>query len=298
MIRLPPLTSLRAFEAAARRLSFKEAADELGLTPTAISHQVRLLEEHCGKRLFRRRPRPLALTDAGARLFPAIQRGFQTFAAALSSLDAKADLRPLRITTTNAFASRWLVPRLKLWRKTHKEGALTIIGADRLVRLDADEADLAIRYTRSAPRGASQKIFRDRFYPICNPKLLAAREPIRNPGDLMGLPLIHFDWFAKDQSAPNWARWQEMATATDPRAHDLGNVALSFREESHAIDAVLAGDGVAILSDIVVADDLAAGNLVKVLDLALPGYGFYPVYAPDHPRRAVIETFVKWLGQC
>jgi LysR family transcriptional regulator, glycine cleavage system transcriptional activator len=89
-----------------------------------------------------------------------------------------------------------------------------------------------------------------------------------------------------------------MATATHPRAHDLGDVALSFREESHAIDAVLAGDGVAILSDIVVADDLAAGNLVKVLDLALPGYGFYPVYAPDHPRRAVIETFVKWLGQC
>jgi LysR family glycine cleavage system transcriptional activator len=133
MTRLPPLTTLRAFEAAARRLSFKEAADELGLTPTAISHQVRLLEEHCGKELFRRRPRPLALTDAGARLFPAIRSGFQIFSAALSSLDAKADTRPLRVTTTNAFASRWLVPRLKLWRKVHKEVALTIIGADRLV---------------------------------------------------------------------------------------------------------------------------------------------------------------------
>jgi LysR family glycine cleavage system transcriptional activator len=291
------LATLRAFEAAARRLSFKEAADELGLTPTAISHQIRLLEEHCSKKLFRRRPRPLALTDAGERLFPAIRSGFQTFAAALSSLDAKADARPLRVTTTNVFASRWLVPRLKLWRKVHKEVALTIIGADRVVRLDADEADLAVRYARSAPRGASQEIFRDRFYPICNPKLLAAREPIRNPGDLAGLPLIHFDWFAKDKSAPNWARWQEMATATDSRAQDLGDIALSFREESHAIDAVLAGDGVAILSDIVVADDLAAGNLVKVLDLALPGYGFYPVYSPDHPRRAVIETFVNWLRQ-
>jgi LysR family glycine cleavage system transcriptional activator len=297
MPRLPPLATLRAFEAAARRLSFKEAAVELGLTPTAISHQVRLLEEHCGKKLFRRRPRPLALTDAGARLFPAIQRGFETFAAALSSLDARVDVRPLRITTTNAFASRWLVPRLKLWRKQHGDVALSIIGADRVVRLDADEADLAIRYARSAPRGASGEIFRDRFYPICNPKLLAGRAPIRSAGDLAGLPLIHFDWFAKDQSAPSWARWQEMASATDPRAHDSGNVALSFREESHAIDAALSGDGIAILSDIVVADDLAAGKLVKVLDLALPGYGFYPVYSPDHPRRAVIKTFVDWLGQ-
>ncbi len=297
MKRLPPLATLRAFEAAARRLSFKEAADELGLTPTAISHQVRLLEEHCGKRLFHRRPRPLALTDAGAKLFPAIRSGFETFGAALSSLDAKAEARPLHVTTTNAFASRWLVPRLKLWRKAHEDVALSIIGTDRVVRLDADEADLAIRYARSAPRHASREIFRDRFYPICNPRLLAGRVPIRSAGDLAGLPLIHFDWFAKEESAPNWTRWQEMASAADPRAHDLGSAALSFREESHAIDAVLAGDGIAILSDVVVADDLAAGNLVKVLDLALPGYGFYPVYSPDHPRRAAIETFVKWLGQ-
>ena len=294
---LPPLATLRAFEAAARRLSFKEAADELGVTPTAISHQIRLLEEYCGKRLFRRRPRPLALTDAGARLFPSIRSGFQTLAAALSSLDAKADTQPLRVTTTNAFASRWLVPRLKLWRTAHEDVALSIIGADRVVRLDADEADLAIRYARSAPRNASREIFRDRFYPIGNPKLLAGRVPIRSAGDLAGLPLIHFDWFANDQSAPNWAQWQEMASATDPRAHDLGSAALSFREESHAIDAALAGDGIAILSDVVVADDLAAGNLVKVLDLALPGYGFYPVYSSDHPRRAAIEMFVDWLGQ-
>jgi LysR family glycine cleavage system transcriptional activator len=297
MKRLPPLATLRAFEAAARRLSFKEAADELGLTPTAISHQIRLLEEHCGKKLFRRRPRPLALTDAGERLFPAIRSGFQTFAAALSSLDAEADARPLRVTTTNAFASRWLVPRLKLWRRAHEDVALSIIGADRVMRLDADEADLAIRYARSAPRGASREVFRDRFYPICKPTLLAGRAPIRSARDLAALPRIHFDWFAKDQSAPTWARWQEMASSTDPRAHDLGGVALSFREELHAIDAVLAGDGIAILSDVVVADDLAAGILVKALDLALPGYGFYPVYSSDHPRRLVIETFVIWLGQ-
>ncbi|HUN98975.1 MAG TPA: LysR family transcriptional regulator, partial [Bradyrhizobium sp.] len=139
MRRLPPLGTLRAFEAAARHLSFKEAAKELGLTPTAISHQVRLLEEYCGKTLFRRRPRPLALSDAGASLFPAIRDGFDVFASALASLaGGEAGEKPLRITTTSAFASRWLVPRLNRWREKHADVTLSIIGVDRVVKLDAD----------------------------------------------------------------------------------------------------------------------------------------------------------------
>jgi DNA-binding transcriptional LysR family regulator len=150
--RLPPLGALRAFEAAARHLSFKEAADELGLTPTAISHQVRLLEDYCGEKLFRRRPRPLALSVAGARLFPPIREGFDVFASALSSLRTEADAKPLRVTTTGAFASRWLVPRLSLWREAHAHIALSIIGVDRVVQLETDEADLAIRYARSRCR--------------------------------------------------------------------------------------------------------------------------------------------------
>src|SRR5689334_6255937 len=170
MRRLPPLGALRAFEAAARHLSFKEAADELGLTPTAISHQVRLLEEHCGEKLFRRRPRPLALSEAGAKLFPAICAGFDGFASALSSLSAAAQPKPLRVTTTSAFASRWLVPRLSSWRAAHGDVPLSIIGVDHVMRLEAGEADLAIRYARTAPQDASHEIFRDRFYPVCTPK--------------------------------------------------------------------------------------------------------------------------------
>lgn len=296
MRRLPPLGALRAFEAAARHLSFKEAADELGLTPTAISHQVRLLEGYCGEKLFRRRPRPLALSDAGARLFPAVRDGFDVLAAALSSLHPKADARPLRVTTTSAFASRWLIPRLSLWRDAHEEVVLSIIGADRVIKLETAEADVAIRYARSAPTGASREIFRDRFFPVCNPKLLAGRPPIRRVADLADYPLIHFDWFANDRSAPNWKRWFEMASPADTGTQQRGHIALSFREELHAIEAVLAGQGVALCSDIVVADDLASGTLVRVLDLALPGYGFYPIYAPDHPRRAIIDMFVEWIS--
>jgi LysR family glycine cleavage system transcriptional activator len=294
--RLPPLGTLRAFEAAARHLSFKEAARELGLTPTAISHQIRLLEEYCGETLFRRRPRPLALSDAGARLFPAIRDGFDAFASALASLPGQAEAKPLRVTTTSAFASRWLVPRLGLWRQMHTDVALSIIGVDRVVRLDADEADLAIRYARSAPHGASREIFRDQFYPVCSPKLLAKGPEIREARDFAGYPLIHFDWFANDPTAPNWKRWFEVASVSNPGAQQGCQIALSFREELHAIEAVLAGQGIALCSDVIVADDLASGGLVKAFDLALPGYGFYPVYGPNHPRRATIEVFVQWFS--
>lgn len=291
--RLPPLGTLRAFEAAARHLSFKEAAGELGLTPTAISHQVRLLEDYCGERLFRRRPRPLALSEAGARLFPAIRDGFDGFASALSSFTGKAE--SLRVTTTSAFASRWLVPRLGLWRAMHPGVALSIIGVDRVVKLDAGEADLAIRYARAAPPGPSHEIFRDRFFPVCSPKLLAKGAPVRSAADLQRYPLIHFDWFASDPTAPNWERW--FATAPgDERARRESPIALSFREELHAIEAVLAGQGIALCSDVIVADDLASGALVRAVDVALPGYGFYPVYLPNHPHRATIETFVQWIS--
>jgi LysR family transcriptional regulator, glycine cleavage system transcriptional activator len=297
MRRLPPLGTLRAFEAAARHLSFKEAAHELGLTPTAISHQIRLLEDYCGERLFRRRPRPLALSDAGARLFPAIRDGFDAFASALPSLPADTETRPLRVTTTSAFASRWLVPRLGLWREAHADIPLSIIGVDRMVRLDADEADLAVRYARSAPHGALHEIFRDQFYPVCSPKLLARGPMICRASDLVEYPLIHFDWFANDPTAPNWERWFKMASVSDPRARQGSQIALSFREELHAIEAVLAGQGIALCSDIVVADDLASGTLVKVLaDFALPGYGYYPAYASNHSRRATIDVFVQWLS--
>jgi len=294
--RLPPLGTLRAFEAAARHLSFKEAAKELGLTPTAISHQVRLLEEYCGEKLFRRRPRPLALSDAGTRLFPLIRDGFDGFVAALSSFASPAEAKPLRVTTTSAFASRWLVPRINLWREAHPDIPLSIIGVDRVVNLEVGEADLAIRYTRSAPRDASSEILRDQFYPVCSPKLLAKGPPIRRPFDIGAYPLIHFDWFANDATAPNWTRWFEFASADDPRARQECQIALSFREELHAIEAVVAGQGIALCGDVVVADDLASGALVKALDLALPGYGFYPVYARNHPRRAIIEVFVHWIS--
>jgi len=188
MRRLPPLSALRAFEAAARRLSFKDAADELGLTPTAISHHVRLLEDHCGVKLFRRRPRPLALTPAGEKLLPGLRSGFDAFAAALSSIGGSENGAPLRITSTNAFASRWLAPRLGGWRASHPDVPLSVIGTDRIV--GPDEADLAIRYARAPPPRSERELFRDRHYPVCSPGLLAGGGPVASPSNLARYPLI------------------------------------------------------------------------------------------------------------
>ncbi len=129
--RLPSLTALRAFEAAARRGSFQAAAAELAVTPTAISHQIRELETACGTALFQRRPRPVSLTPAGARLYPVLQASFDAVEAGVAALREAEERRPLRVTTTNAFAHRWLVPRLPLWRAAHRGRALEVIGTTR-----------------------------------------------------------------------------------------------------------------------------------------------------------------------
>src|ERR1700704_4178559 len=147
MRKLPPLRALHAFEAAARHLSFGAAAKEVGVTPTAISHQIRQLEEACGVKLFQRRPRPLLLTSAGARLYPALRNGFDALAAAMTLL-AQADApTPLRVTSPNAFASKWLVPRLPKWREENPV-ALEIIGTDAVLDVRAGATDVAIRYAR------------------------------------------------------------------------------------------------------------------------------------------------------
>jgi LysR family glycine cleavage system transcriptional activator len=279
-------------------MSFREAATELGVTPTAISHQIRLLEDICGQALFRRRPRPLALTGAGERLFPVIRNGFDAFAAAIASASPGVGQRPLRVTCPNAFASRWLVPRLPKWREEQPTIPLEIIGTDAVLDLRAGNADVAIRYARRMPLDlAAQEIFRDTFFPVCSPELLAkATRYIERAADLLHYPLIHFDWMNRDHEAPTWSRWLAAARSVDPGIKDTNKAwDLSFREELHAIDAVAAGQGIAICSDVVVSRELKSGALVKAHALSLPGYGFYLVSVPNHPQRSNIEVFSAWM---
>ena len=293
---LPPLTELRAFEAAARHLSFKMAAAELGVTPTAISHQVKLLERHCGRQLFRRRPRPLALIWAGEQLFPVVRDGFETFAEALSTVREGASSERLRITATNAFAARWLLPRLPRWREAYPRLKLDIVGTDAVLDLKTSEADLAIRYARVPPTaGPCVELVRDMFHVVGSRALVGALSKSLSPTELARYPLIEAEWPPTDAEAPNWHRWEAVARSRHksvPRLAELAN--LSFREELHAIEAAIAGQGIAICSDVLVGAELASGALVRLSPITLPGYGFYIVYRASHPRLTSIKSFTAW----
>jgi LysR family glycine cleavage system transcriptional activator len=293
------MVELRAFEAAARHLSFKKAAAELGVTPTAISHQIRMLEGCCGHALFRRRPRPLSLTESGAKLFPIIRDGLETFATAIAAIRRDGDKQVLRVTTTNAFASRWLVPRLPRWSREHQETPLEVIGTDSVIDLQAGDADVAIRYAtnRKAPKsGIAEEFFTDCFWPVCNPQFLLPEGRLRRVADLRGHCLIHSYWSPSDLDPPTWQRWFALAGRKwrdVPEFKDMQH--LSFREELHAIEAVIAGQGFGLFSDGLVAHELASGKLVKAFDVPLPGYSFYVVRRADHPREKIIRKFSGWL---
>lgn len=296
MRNLPPLTELRAFEAAARHTSFKLAAAELGVTPTAISHQIKLLERHCGQPLFRRRPRPLALTWAGEQLFPVIRDGLESFGEVLSTVRAGSASGRLRITATNAFAARWLVPRLPRWREAHPGLKLDIVGTDAVLDLKAGEADIAIRYAVKPPvDGVATELCRDTFHVIASPKLIGTARRDLSPAELARLPLIEAEWPPSDPVAPNWQRWQRAARTRQKTVPDLAALAsLSFREELHAIEAAVDGQGVAICSDVLIAPELASGALVPISRITLPGYGFYIVHRDSHPKLASIRAFAIW----
>lgn len=298
MEKLPPLIELRAFDAAARHLSFKKAAAELGVTPTAISHQIRLLEHYCGRTLFRRRPRPLSLTDAGASLFPAIRGGLDAFAVAIAAVKRDRDLQPLRVTTTNAFASRWLVPRLPAWAKLHPEAPLDVIGTDSVLDLRTGDGDVAIRYatSRMVPTdGVAEEFLSDTFWPVCSPRFLTSGH-LKRPLDLKEHVLVHSYWGPGDRDPPTWQKWLSLARRKwrqVPAFKDMQH--LSFREELHAIEAVIAGQGIGIFSDRFVVQELAAGTLVRAFALSLPGYKFYVVRRAGHPREKTIKAFSTWI---
>jgi LysR family glycine cleavage system transcriptional activator len=299
MRKLPPLGSLRAFEAAARRLSFQEAATELTVTPTAISHQIKLLEQYCGQALFQRRPRPVEMSEAGAVLYPAVRDGLDAIAEAILAIQQTKAQSVLRLTTTNAFASKWLIPRLAEWRRAQPDIVLEVIGTDAVLDLRKSEADLAIRYMPAPPADfVSHQLFRDTFVAVCHPDLLPSGEPLRALSDLSGHTLIHCHWTSSNPTAPTWRRFLQAAEEHYKETLNLKKAEhLHFQEELHAIDAASNGQGIVVISDILVARELADEILVKALGFSLPGYGFYLTFMQDHLHESMIEAFVSWAEQ-
>lgn len=297
MRNLPPLIQLRAFEASARHLSFKQAADELCVSPSAVSHQIKMLEDFCRCQLFRRRPRPIALTRSGELLFQVVKNGLDDFASIMTSIQGNQAPVNLRLTTTSLFAAKWLAPRLADLGNVFPSLSLDVIATDLVVDLQ-DEADLAIRYMNapgSASEIISQELVRDKFIVVCHPGLLPGGEKFRSPAELSRCKLVHTHWYPEDLTAPTWQRWSELAARHYGEAMDIEQShSLQFHEDIQAIDAVLNGVGLLIVSDFLVAQELEDGNLVKAIDFSLPGYGFYLCYRGDHPHRPIFESFEMW----
>lgn len=231
-------------------------------------------------------------------MFPAIRSGLHSFEGAILAVRRLSEELPLRVTATNAFASRWLVPRLPQWRKLRASVPLEVIGTDSVLDLGAGDSDVAIRYATSRagnPAGVAEVLLTDTFWPVYNPELLSPAR-LKRPADLAKYQLIHAYWAPGDRDPPTWRRWLNAARRKWPDAPDYKDMQhLSFREESHAIEAVVGGQGVGLFSDALVARELAAGTLVRAFDLSMPGYRFYVVRRPDHPREKQIRAFASWL---
>jgi LysR family glycine cleavage system transcriptional activator len=288
MRRLPPLGALRAFEAAARRESFKEAAAELGVTPTAISHQVRQLEAGLGVALFMRRPRRVVLTAEGRQLYPPLCLALDAIADAVEAVRGRPDRRVATLSATVAFTAKLLVPRAAGFRALHPGWDLRLHASDDAVDLQAGEADAAIRYGLGPYPGlVAVPLLTDSFAPVCSP-----HAGLREAKDLPGATLIHFEWGVTPTKAsvPTWRLWAERAgIRLDAEA------GITFNDESSAIQAAIAGQGMALLSLALVAAEIASGALIQPFGPVLEGLRYdlvYPSGAETRPPVAVLRDWV------
>lgn len=281
--RLPSLSALRAFEAAARHQSAKLAAGELSVTPTAISHQLRQLEASLGVSLFVRKPRRLELTAAGRELRAVLQSAFDSIEDAVSRLRAAPLRQAVTLSTTPAVAVRWLLPWVCMLRDHHPQLDLRLHATHETVPMDGVTADMGIRYGDGHwPGLVAEKLFENVFVPTCSPQL-----GLREPTDLIGQTLIHFEPQQVTRFPMGWAEWQRLAQVTGLET----GAGLRFSDETHAISAALDGQGVALMSRHLIADELERGRLVQPFGPDLDGKPFYLVYPEsrrdDPPIRAV-----------
>ncbi|WP_017917340.1 LysR substrate-binding domain-containing protein [Xanthomonas sacchari] len=286
-LRLPPLSALRAFEAAARLRSFKKAAEELCVTPTAISHRIRVLENELGHPLFLRKVRAVELTADGHALLGGVGGGFQMIATAIEQV--RRPRRPsVTLSTTPAFASKWLVPRLSAFQAAHPDIDLHVHASDTPVDLYAGIADLAIRYGHGHHPEAIARLLRaDRFAPVASPSLLKTLGK-----DASRWPRIHFDWHRPLPVDLTWSAWARQA------GHDPVNLASGTRysEESHAIQATVAGQGVALLSLLLVEEELRMGLLCLVSEPMLEGMAYYVLTPIGRPAQEATSRVQDWLA--
>jgi len=305
--RLPPLNALRAFEAAARHLSVKKAAIELNVTPAAVSHQIRMLEDYLGVQLFHRYNRALELTDAARAAMPKLREGFDALIQAVERLRSHVSGGVLTVSAAPSFAARWLMPRLHRFIAAHPEVDVRVSARMRRVSVDGkgdvaeratveawlDDSDIAVLYGRGNYPGMWVKKLLDlTLTPICSPQLLEGEHALRSPADLVHHMLLHDDTGDLYDNEPFWDVWLKAAQASGVDSHrgpHFSHAVLAFEA---AMDAV----GVVATMPILAAEDIAAGRLVTPFELHVPlASAYYLVCQDTASTRPAVTLFRDWL---
>jgi LysR family glycine cleavage system transcriptional activator len=285
--RLPSLNAMRAFEAAARHLSFTRAAAELNVTQAAVSHQIKALEDDLGMPVFERRNRALLLTIAGQELYPAVNEALDIMASAVDRLHRHDQAGPLTVTTMDSFAATWLVPRLGRFRQAHPDIDVLIMTSDDSVDFSRVNVDMALRYGHGDWPGMSvERLMTEEVFPVCAPGLLQSGPPLRRPADLKHFTLLH------DDMRIDWRMWLMAAGEAGIDA----SKGPGYQHSNLVIQAAEQGDGIALARSVLVEGALAAGRLVKAFEFALPvEYAYYVVCPPANLNRPKVKAFRAWL---
>jgi LysR family glycine cleavage system transcriptional activator len=267
---MPALNALRAFEAIARHLSFARAAEELHVTPAALSHQIRGLEQEVGVALFHRRTRAIALTEAGKLIYPGIHAGFASLRNAVGQIERARLHNVLVISATPGVVAKWLMPRLWRFLHTHPDIDARVSASLKLADFAAEGVDVAIRLSKGIPADLhGEKLFDDAMLPVCAPRLV--EQGLRSASDLPRFPLIHYDFATSMYAPPVWADW-------------------------FAVAGLVAGAGVALSHKLIASDDVHSGRLVTPFGPELPlRSGYYFACPKGYETRPMVRAFRDWL---
>lgn len=289
MDRLPPLTALRAFDAAARHLSFAKAAAELNVTPAALSFQIKSLEEHLGHPLFRRLNRAVALTEAGEALAPGARDGFETLLTAWRAARRSVDTSTLTVTAGPAVTAKWLAPRLFKFVEAHPEIELRFSASFRLMDFNLDDIDVALRFGYPDDDGLfSVPLMHEWATPMMTPEFA---EQVKKPEDLLKIPLLHQVDTKFLKPGIDWPDWFRMAGVDAPDDHGS-----RFSQADHAIDAALAGGGALMGRFTLAAKALKEGRLVMPFDLSLTTEAHYRFVCPlGTESRPHVRALMDWI---
>jgi LysR family glycine cleavage system transcriptional activator len=285
--RLPPLNSLKSFEAAGRLLSFTAAAKELNVTQAAVSHQIKVIEDFLGIALFDRYPRRLALTEQGKTLLPEVIEAFDRVSLAVAAISREQFSNVLSVRLAPSFAAKWLSPRLKYFWLQYPEIDLRLYHTHNAVDFEREEIDIAVTYGKGDWSGVVvEKLLSLDFFPVCSPSFLSNDKPLTDLGNLRYYALLH------DADYECWGDWLRLAGIDDIDAN-RGTV---IDDTNVLIQAAIDGQGIALGSTTFVEDLLESGRLVKPFDVTLVNeFAYYVVYPEAHLNNPAVRAFKEWL---